>query len=171
MRMGKKTMRGAARMRANRAVAVSGLLWACAGGACASTPRVGAQSIPDRPPAGWSIPDDSVEVLFHRSNLVIVHERTSGPYPANLVLVAFRPGTTPAQRAQAVAAVQGSLVGGNRAYYILRVEARCAHRPVWCAIDILEPLPQVEEAHPYLYGGSAPATDFERVETIVTPKP
>ncbi|HYW10656.1 MAG TPA: hypothetical protein VE871_01835 [Longimicrobium sp.] len=51
------------------------------------------------------------------------------------------------------------------------MEARCADRPVWCAIDILEPLPQVEEAHPYLYGGTAPATGFERVETIAAPKP
>ena len=143
-------------MRANRVV-VAGLLWACAGGACAAAPRAGAQGIPDTPPVSWSIPDDSVEALFGRDNLVMVHERTSGPYPANLVMLRFRENATPAQRARAVAAVHGSLVGGNGVYYFVLVQAECADRPVWCAIDALEPLPQVEKAHPYLYG-VAPAS-------------
>lgn len=138
-----------------RAVAIM-LWWACAGAACAAAPRAGAQDIPGTPPRGWSIPEDSVEALFGRENLVIEHPRTSGPYPANLVMLRFRAGATPAHRARAVAAVRGTLVGGNGVYYFILVEARCADRPVWCAIDVLEPLPQVEEAHPYLYG-TAPA--------------
>lgn len=149
-------------MRTKRAVA-AGLLWACAGAACAAAPRAGAPGIPDTPPVGWSIPDDSVQALFARANLVIVHERTSGPYPADLVRLAFRPGATRAQRAQAVAAVQGSVVGGNGVYYDVVVKARCADRPVWCAIDILAPLPQVEEAHPYLVNDYSPG-GYRRIE-------
>lgn len=165
-----RTMIGTSRTRGSQ-WAAAGLLWACAGAACATAPRVNAQRIPDSPPASWTIPDDAVQALFDRSNLVVVHERTSGPYPANLVLVAFRPGTTAAQRAQAVETIQGTLVGGNGAYYFVRVETRCADRPVWCAIDLLQPLPQVEEAHPYLFGATAPAADVQRVGTIVEPRP
>jgi len=97
--------------------------------------------------------EDSVDALFAFSNLVIVHPRTSGPYPSNVVLIAFRRGATRAQKRRAIDAVGGTLIGGNRAYYFVRVDGKCADRPVWCAIDRLEKLPQVEESHPYLYGG------------------
>ncbi|HEU4559030.1 MAG TPA: hypothetical protein VFS20_14315 [Longimicrobium sp.] len=130
------------------------LLCACAGAACAAARRARGQAIPDIPPRGWTIPQDSVDALFTRANLVFVHPRTSGPYPANLVIVAFRRRATPAQRQQAVAAVRGTVIGGDGVYYFIRVDGRCADHPVWCAIDILEPLPQVDEAHPLLWGGT-----------------
>ena len=76
-----------------------------------------------------------------------------------------------AARASAVAAAQGSLVGGNGVFYFVRAAARCADWPVWCAIDVLEALPQVEQAHPYLVGGTNPTADFAPVEPILTPTP
>lgn len=134
-------------------VALTVILLAWAGPDRAAAQRPSGQSVPDAPPPDWTIPEDSVDALFRFSNLVIVHPRTSGPYPANVVLIAFRPGATRAQKRRAINAVGGTLIGGDGAYYFIRVDAECADRPVWCAIDRLEKLPQVEEAHPYLYGG------------------
>ena len=129
------------------------LLLACIDSDRAAAQRSSGRSVPDAPPPDWTIPDDSVDALFAFSNLVIVHPRTSGPYPANVVLIAFRRGATRAQKTRAIDAVGGTLIGGDGVYYFIRVDAECADRPVWCAIDKLEKLPQVEEAHPYLYGG------------------
>lgn len=128
------------------------LLGAPVASACASAQWSELPPVPDAPPRGWTIPADSVRLLFHPHNLVIVHERTSGPYPSDLVILRFRPDATAADRSRAVAAVRGSVVGGNGVYYYLRVQATCTDRPVWCAIDLLEPLPQVADVHPYLYG-------------------
>jgi len=129
------------------------VLLACAGPDRASAQRASGPSIPDEPPRGWLIPRDSADALFEFSNLVIVHARTSGPYPANVVLVAFRPDATRAQKRRAIDAVGGTLIGGDGAHYYIRVDAECADRPVWCAIDILETLPQVEAVAPFLFGG------------------
>ena len=45
---------------------------------------------------------------------------------SNVVLIAFRPGATRAQKRGAIDAVGGTLIGGNRAYYYVRVDAGCA---------------------------------------------
>lgn len=127
-------------------------------GACVFAGQAAGQDIPDAPPSEWLIPADSVDALFSRENAVIVHHRTSGPYPRNLVLIAFRNEATPAERGQAVHAVRGSLVGGNGVYYVVQVDGACGDDPVWCAIDILEKLPQVEESHPFIVRGP-PDTD------------
>jgi hypothetical protein len=136
--------------------ALAFLLLAWTGPGRAAAQRAPGPSIPDEPPPGWLIPEDSADALFEFSNLVIVHPRVSGPYPANVVLIAFRPGATRAQKRRAIDAVGGTLIGGDGVYYYIRVDRTCADRPVWCAIDILEKRREVEEAHPLLYGGFAP---------------
>lgn len=140
------------RIRAWRTAALVVAAWACAAG-CASAQNVRAESIPAVPPPGWTIPADSVSAVFQRSNLVSEHPRMSGVYPRDLVMLVFRPTATAAQRRRAVDAVGGTLVGGDGAYWFIRVKAPCADVPVWCAVDVLEKLPQVEAAHPFMLGG------------------
>ncbi len=138
-------------MRILDALTIFLLAWAAPSHAAAQ--RAPSRSIPDAPSPGWLIPQDSADALFEFSNLVIAHPRTSGPYPANVVLIAFRPGATRAQKRRAIDAAGGTLIGGDGVYYFIRVDAECADRPVWCAIDKLDKLPQVDEAHPLFTGG------------------
>ena len=135
--------------------ALTAVLWGCAFQGCASAQSAPRASIPPAPPRDWTIPADSVDALFQPSNLVVEHPRMSGRYPADLVMLFFRPGATAAQRRQAVEAVGGTLVGGDGAYWYVRVKTQCADRPVWCAVDVLEKLPQVEAAHPFMMGGKS----------------
>ncbi|HEX8830855.1 MAG TPA: hypothetical protein VF705_06805 [Longimicrobium sp.] len=134
---------------------LAAVAWAGAAQACASAQSISRDSIPANPPVGWTIPGDSVDAMFQQSRLVIDHPRMSGPYPPDLVMLFFRPNATAAQRRRAVDAVGGTLVGGDGAYWFVRVKTRCADVPVWCAADILEKLPQVEAAHPFIMGGKA----------------
>jgi hypothetical protein len=104
--------------------------------------------VPARPPSSWLIPSDSVDAILSGERLVFVHPRMSGPYPPELVLIHFAPGSALAARREAIRRVDGTVVGGDRSHYYVRVHLRCADAPVWCAIDRLAGLPQVLSAAP-----------------------
>jgi hypothetical protein len=109
----------------------------------------GEQQVTSAAPDGWLIPQDSVNQLFAQENLIVVHPRASGPYPRNVVLLAFTESASDAAKQAAVAQVGGTIIGGDGAYYFVKVSEGTA--PVWTAIDQLSALPQVEEALPYLF--------------------
>ncbi|HET7230961.1 MAG TPA: S8 family serine peptidase, partial [Longimicrobium sp.] len=109
----------------------------------------GEQPVTSSAPDGWLIPQDSVNQLFAQENLILVHPRASGPYPRNVVLLAFSESASDAEKQAAVDQAGGTVIGGDGAYYFVKV-AEGTH-PVWTAIDQLSGLPQVEEALPYLY--------------------
>ncbi len=143
----------AARSRLRWIAALGAVAWACSAQACASAQSVSRGGIPPVPPSDWTIPQGSVDAIFQRPNLVAEHPRMSGVYPRDLVMLAFRPGTPVARMREAVDAVGGTVVGGDGAHYFVRVTTRCADVPVWCAIDILEKLPQTEAVYPFMSGG------------------
>ena len=140
-------------MRWRSGCALIGVLLACSAQGCASSPF--RRGLPPHPPIGWTIPEASVDTMFARDNMVAEHPRMSGPYPVGLVLIAFRPAATPRQRRAAIDAVRGRVVGGDGAHWFVRVETACADIPVWCAVDVLEKLPQVEAAYPFMMGGKS----------------
>lgn len=115
----------------------------------------GAAILSADPPRGWTVSEDAVRAFYADENTVLSHPRMSGPYPANLVMVAFREGSSTAEVRRGIDEVGGVVVGGNGVHYFLHVEIggpACADLPVWCAIDLLERLPQVELANPLMTG-------------------
>jgi thermitase len=112
----------------------------------------GAQPVASTAPDGWLIPEDSVTPLFEQQNLIIAHPRMSGPYPRNLVLIAFKPEATADEKQAAVDQVGGTVVGGDGAHYYVHVTDGA--EPVWLAVDRLSGLPQIEHAVPYVFAVS-----------------
>ncbi|HEX8832229.1 MAG TPA: hypothetical protein VF705_13730, partial [Longimicrobium sp.] len=111
----------------------------------------GEVAVPAQPPFGWTIPADSVDAMFAFGNLLIQHPRMSGPYPRNLVMVAFAPGATADEKQAAIEQAGGKVVGGDGVYYFVKVSN--GTEPVWWASDKLSALSQVEAAHPFIMGG------------------
>jgi hypothetical protein len=70
----------------------------------------------------------------------------------HIIGVSFKPGTTPTQRRDAVAAVCGTVVGGwrvaipDRGIYAVRVDDGDDNERIWQLIERLERLPQVRSA-------------------------
>lgn len=104
--------------------------------------------VPSRPPDMWLIPADSVVALHSDERVVFVHPRMSGPYPPDVVLILFSPGSALSERREAVRRIEGTVVAGDGSHYYVRVGLECADLPVWCAVDRLAGLPQVEYAAP-----------------------
>jgi hypothetical protein len=104
--------------------------------------------VPAEPPAGWLLPAESVAALLAPENLVHAHPRMNGPYPRDVLLVAFTPGSALAARREAVHRVGGTVVGGDRSHYYVRVRLECPDLPVWCAVDRLVSDAQVVFAAP-----------------------
>jgi hypothetical protein len=117
------------------------------------THAAGEQPVASSAPDGWLIPEDSVTPLFEHQNLIITHPRMSGPYPRNVVAVAFDSTATDDEKQAAVDHVGGTVVGGDGAHYYVRVTDGA--EPVWLAVDRLSGLPQIEHAVPYMMGVSA----------------
>lgn len=117
------------------------------------THAAGEQPVPVSVPDGWSIPEDSVNQLFAPQNLIMVHSRMSGPYPRNLVAIAFKSEATLDEKQAAVDQVGGTVVGGDGAHYYVHVTDGA--EPVWLAVDRLSGLPQIEHAVPYVFAVSA----------------
>ena len=110
------------------------------------THAAGEQPVASSAPETWLIPGDSVDQLFSRQNLILVHPRMSGPYPRNVVAVAFHPTATQEERQAAIDHVEGRVLGGDGAHYYVLVAQGA--EPVWRAVDQLGKLPQVEAASP-----------------------
>jgi hypothetical protein len=110
----------------------------------------GKQPVTSVAPDGWLIPADSATQLFADANLIVDHPRMSGPYPRNLILLRFTPSATEDERQAAIDQAGGVVVGGNSAYYYVKVEDGA--EPVWTAIDRLKALPRVEQVMPYVMG-------------------
>lgn len=109
----------------------------------------GEQPVTSSVPEAWLIPQDSVNALFAPGNLILVHPRSSGPYPRNVVLLAFTETASDAEKQAAVDQAGGTVIGGDGAFYFVKVAEGSV--PVWTAIDRLSSLPQVDEALPYLF--------------------
>lgn len=114
------------------------------------THTAGKPAVPSNVPDGWLIPQDSVNQLFAKQNQIIVHERVSGPYPRNVVLIAFDSTASDDERQAVIDRINGRVIGGDGAHYFVKVVD--GNEPVWWAIDQLAGLPQVEEALPYVFG-------------------
>ena len=110
---------------------------------------VGEQPVTSEAPEDWLISQDSVNQLFAHDNLIIVHPRMSGPYPRNLVLLAFDSTATDDEKQAAIDRINGTLIGGDGAHYYVKVAQ--GSEPVWSAIDQVAALPQVEDAYPLLF--------------------
>jgi subtilisin family serine protease len=114
------------------------------------THAAGKQPVTSRVPEEWLIAEDSVKALFVRENLIFAHPRVTGPYPRDVVMITFAPSATADERQAAVDHVGGALIGGDGAYYFVRV--RDGAEPVWSAIDRLAKLPQIDQAMPFVMG-------------------
>jgi hypothetical protein len=112
----------------------------------------GERAVTSEAPDGWLIPQDSVDPMFASQNLIIDHPRMSGPYPRNVVAVAFDSLATDDEKQAAVDRTGGTLVGGDGVHYFVRVSDGA--EPVWTAVDRLSGLPRVEAAVPYIVGVS-----------------
>jgi hypothetical protein len=82
-------------------------------GPCAPTP------VADMPPDSFDAP--IADSLFARSNYVSLLPEPSDSQPRNVVMVAFNPSSTHAQRQAAVHAVCGRVFGGAISYTLLQM--------------------------------------------------
>ena len=81
----------------------------------------------------------------------------SGPYPRNVVMIAFRDEATQEQKQAAIDAIDGEVIGGGWIdYYYVRIQDDGTADPLWKAIDLLEALPQVANAGPDIMGFLGP---------------
>lgn len=106
--------------------------------------------VTDTAPNGYTISQDSLNVLYSPSHLIYQHPRLQGPYPRSIILVAFRPGTMPDERQSAIDWAPGRVIGGGGLFYHVVVRDDGTGNPLWQAIDRLRALPQVETAVPDL---------------------
>jgi hypothetical protein len=120
---------------------------ACAGGS-AGAPAAPA-SFPAEPPE--SVSTAFMDSVFAPSNLV-TDGRGATRVPKNIVVVAFRPGTTREERAAAIHAIDGVVVGGHRLspdrYYYVRVPATGSAGSLGAYLESLSWDPRVESATP-----------------------
>src|SRR4051794_8424271 len=117
---------------------------------CAGHGRPGSSQPATAVPASApdSVPEATYRHLTERTNLV---ELTSGDtIIRNAVWVRFRPGVAPSNRAAAIAAVNGSVIGGWRlspsaeGFYLIRIPTpRSGADDALAATDRLRALPQV----------------------------
>jgi hypothetical protein len=124
-----------------------------------AAPTVGLEAsghyVPEVAPHGYLIPEDSVAALYAPRTAAMDHPRMSGPYPRNLVMVAFQRSATRDERQAAVDLIGGRVIGGlgNVFYYVL-IEDDGTANPLWEAVDLLSALPAVSEAGPDVLTGS-----------------
>jgi hypothetical protein len=89
---------------------------------------------------------------YEEHNLVYDDHRMGGPFPRNLIVVLFQTGATLTERQEALALINGEVVGGSRhgtsGTYYIRVEDHGTADPLFAAIAKLETLPQVAVAIP-----------------------
>lgn len=100
-------------------------------------------------PRSWTIPPESVRVLYSPERAVRTHRRLNGPYPRNVLSLGFRQDATVEERQAAIDLVEGRVIGGwaGVIYQIVLPDDGTAD-PLWNAIDRLSALPQVELAQP-----------------------
>lgn len=110
-----------------------------------------ADTVPERPPRGWLISEDSVATLYSVANTVFDHPRMPGPYPRALVLVGFQPAATRMERQAAIDLVRGRVVGGMGLDYVVLIADDGTAGPLWAAVDALGTLPQVHHASPEVF--------------------
>ena len=113
--------------------------------------------------AGGVVPAEAPEEgipwrYYSNDNLVFNHPRMSGPYPRNVVMIAFRDEATQEQKQAAIDAIGGEVIGGGwGGYYYVRIQDDGTAAPLWKAIDLLLALPQVEDAGPDVMAFLGPA--------------
>jgi hypothetical protein len=112
---------------------------------------------------GLLISRDSFAVHYTAAHSVWNNPRMSGPYPRDLIPVAFKPAATQADRQAAMALVNGRFIGSIGPYDYLLIEGDSRGTALWAAIDRLRALPQVEDAGPDVSGNV-------RVPSIPRPK-
>lgn len=132
------------------------LVWGCFG---APRPRDGgviaggAGQVPDRPPSG--IPAAVAAEIYAAENVVSGAPHVTGRIPRDVVVLAFRRGTTPEEKRQVVERVRGRVIGGapisDQAFYYVRVPHDGGVEALFRAIAILRADPRVASAEPDLH--------------------
>ena len=116
----------------------------------------GEPAVPETAPNGWLIPMDSVDVLYSLENTIVEHPRMSGPYPRNIVLLYFRPGSTMDERQAALESVNATVIGGDGFFYLAQLKDDGREELLWRALDRLATFPQIELADPDVRGNIGP---------------
>ena len=108
-------------------------------------------------PAEFTIPaaapDTTVDSIYASSNVTNSDPNYAGPHLFNAVTVDFARDTSIGDRALAVAAIGGTVVGGwdyinNDGFYVIRIPGDSTGAGLAAAISTLESLPQVATASP-----------------------
>lgn len=112
-------------------------------------------------PVPPTAPDTVPQGLYDSANVVPYAPGSKGGFLRGILLVVFEPEATPAERQEAIDAVDGEVVGGIRmdpleGYYVVRVQGDTFHE-LLAVIARLEALPQVEFARPDYVGLIGPA--------------
>lgn len=105
------------------------------------------------------VPDSVPRMYYDRSNHI---RAADGTYLRDIIVVAFKNGTTQEQREAAIDLVGGTVVGGKRisarlGYYVVRVPANGSADRLWELVDLVAQLPQTAYA------------SVEYVEMLVSP--
>ena len=109
-----------------------------------------------------AVPPDSQPAEYNDTTMwVSGSPHIAGALPRDIIVLEFQPGATPAERAAAVALVNGTVVGGRRrqdgdGLYLVRVRVEGTIEPLFRAIAQLRALPQVALAFPELIMAADP---------------
>lgn len=94
------------------------------------------------------VPPDSVPAWVYARGNAVEGTWITGRYARDVLMVSFVAGTDERARADAVCAVQGEVIGGQRpqgaeGFYYIRIPSDPAQQRMRRAVEILDALPQV----------------------------
>lgn len=129
---------------------VSGMISCAPPSAAHSTgPRVGHAVVP------LQAPDHQPQWISDQSNWVKNLRHISSRFVKDIVVVRFRAGASQAERQQAIDRIDGTVIGGMpfvsiEGVYYVRIPPDSTNENVFKAIGVLNSLPQIQNALPYL---------------------